>query len=316
MPFLQAWLLSEPQNLIKGLRAYAQEQLQFGITTQQNMNSMLDATATNWVFKEANLPLRTRLIIWPFSSPAGLNINAWKKIDQNPTPLTYVSGIKIMVDGTPFEQSALMKSAYDSDLKWHGRMDIPLDSMRTLFKETISGNTQLMLHVVGDSTLSSVLSVMKQMGNSEAWQSKRVRLEHNETGQASPEELKQMQEMGMLMMHTPIYRRKLPLRSHLANGREVGISPDGLMNPFVNIMLLTSEMINASEAMTREEAVIAYTKTNAYAEFMEKEKGTLTPGKLADLAILSQDIFSIPAEQLPATRSILTMIDGKIVYRK
>ena len=62
--------------------------------------------------------------------------------------------------------------------------------------------------------------------------------------------------------------------------------------------------------------MIAYTKTNAYAEFTEKEKGTLMPGMFADLVVLSQDIFSTPKEHLPATKSILTMIDGKIVYRQ
>jgi len=61
-----------------------------------------------------------------------------------------------------------------------------------------------------------------------------------------------------------------------------------------------------------EQAVIAYTKTNAYAEFMEKTKGTLSPGMLADLAVLSQDIFTIPAGKLPATQSVLTMIDEKL----
>jgi len=71
---------------------------------------------------------------------------------------------------------------------------------------------------------------------------------------------------------------------------------------------------NAGEALSREEAVEAYTRGSAYAELMEVEKGTITVGKLADLAVLSQDIFTVPAEQLPATTSILTVIDGVIVY--
>ncbi|MBC7688984.1 MAG: amidohydrolase family protein, partial [Aquabacterium sp.] len=67
---------------------------------------------------------------------------------------------------------------------------------------------------------------------------------------------------------------------------------------------------------TIEKAVIAYTKTNAYAEFTEKEKGTLMPGMVADVVVLSQDIFSIPKEQLPATKSVLTIINGKVVYQE
>ncbi len=72
---------------------------------------------------------------------------------------------------------------------------------------------------------------------------------------------------------------------------------------------------NANENITREQAVIAYTKTNAFAEFKKKDKGMLRKGMLANLAVLSQDIFTIPIQQLPATTSVLTMIDGKIVYR-
>ena len=60
--------------------------------------------------------------------------------------------------------------------------------------------------------------------------------------------------------------------------------------------------------------MIAYTLTSAYAEFAEKDKGTLEPGKFADLAVLSQDIFSVPPPELPKTESVLTMVGGKIVF--
>lgn len=90
-----------------------------------------------------------------------------------------------------------------------------------------------------------------------------------------------------------------------------GISPDGTVNTFWDIMIITSQQKNSSENITREQAVIAYTKTNAYAEFKEHENGTLSKGMLADLAVLSQDIFTTPIEQLPATTSVLTMINGK-----
>jgi predicted amidohydrolase YtcJ len=79
---------------------------------------------------------------------------------------------------------------------------------------------------------------------------------------------------------------------------------------------LTSQQSNAHENITREQAVVTFTKTNAYAEFAEKIKGTLMPGMLADLAVLSQDIFSVPEQQLPATKSVLTVIDGKIAYQQ
>jgi len=67
------------------------------------------------------------------------------------------------------------------------------------------------------------------------------------------------------------------------------------------------------EALTREEAVIAYTSGSAYAE-MKDDKGMLVAGQLADLVVLSDDVFSIPLQQLPSTHSWLTMVDGKIIY--
>jgi predicted amidohydrolase YtcJ len=71
---------------------------------------------------------------------------------------------------------------------------------------------------------------------------------------------------------------------------------------------------NPKEAITREQAVIAYTAGSAYAEFMEKEKGMVRPGMMADLAVLSQDIFTVPLPELPKTVSVLTVVGGKVVH--
>jgi predicted amidohydrolase YtcJ len=86
------------------------------------------------------------------------------------------------------------------------------------------------------------------------------------------------------------------------------------MNPGLNVQLITTMPGNAAEAITREEAVDAYTRGGAFAEFAEDDKGTIAAGKLADLAVLSQDIFRVPVDDLPATKSVLTMVDGKIAY--
>jgi predicted amidohydrolase YtcJ len=106
------------------------------------------------------------------------------------------------------------------------------------------------------------------------------------------------------------------MQTLLHNKIPFAIGSDGPFNPFLNIMLATMHPDNPKEAITVEQAVVAYTYGSAFAEFRENEKGTLAKGKLADLAVLSQDIFIIPKEQLPATKSVLTMIDGKIVHQQ
>jgi predicted amidohydrolase YtcJ len=59
----------------------------------------------------------------------------------------------------------------------------------------------------------------------------------------------------------------------------------------------------------------AYTSSCAYAEFSEREKGTLEPGKLADIVVLSQDIFHIPPEDIPKTRVVYTIVGGRQIWR-
>ena len=66
------------------------------------------------------------------------------------------------------------------------------------------------------------------------------------------------------------------------------------------------------EALTVEQAIAAYTKGSAFAEQAEAKKGTLKPGFLADLAVLNQDVFTVPAADLPNTRATMVIIGGKI----
>jgi len=105
-----------------------------------------------------------------------------------------------------------------------------------------------------------------------------------------------------------------PLRCLLAAGIPVALGSDGPANPYLNIMFAPLDQDRPSEAIMREQVVIAYTLTSACAEFAEKDKVSLEPGKLADLAVLSQDIFTVDASDLPKTESVLTMVGGKIVH--
>ena len=69
-------------------------------------------------------------------------------------------------------------------------------------------------------------------------------------------------------------------------GIPVAFGSDGPTNPYLNIMFASLHSNHTSEAITREQAVVAYTLTSAYAEFAEKDKGSITVGKLADMAVL------------------------------
>jgi predicted amidohydrolase YtcJ len=73
---------------------------------------------------------------------------------------------------------------------------------------------------------------------------------------------------------------------------------------------------SADERVTLESAIVAYTSAGAHASFDEQRKGTISPGMLADLVVLTDDIFSAPASRLTATEVAVTIFDGKVVYQR
>ena len=76
----------------------------------------------------------------------------------------------------------------------------------------------------------------------------------------------------------------------------------------------TGKFYTPEQRISVRQAVDAYTRGSAYAEFAESRVGTLEVGKFADLAVLSQDIFSVPAKSVGKTRVLLTLVGGKVVY--
>lgn len=305
---------SEPANVVEGLRSFSLEQLSGGITSVQFMGTGFNADDAQEEFGKAHLVQRIRVMKWQRTTTVGRQSSDWGMKGIKSTPLFTISGVKYVIDGTPMEGNALHKQASLSAGEKNGRLNYPIDTMKQIFKEALTGNDQLMMHITADSSFEVVLSLIQQTAVAEKFYSKRIRVEHNCVGPISDAQKAMLKNYNILMMHTPKYCQGSPLRSLYNYGVVIGISPDGTTNPFLDIMMCTSMQSDPAENLTREQAVIAYTKNNAYAEFKEKEKGTLAPGMLADLAVLSQDIFTIPAGQLPATKSVLTIIDGKIVY--
>jgi len=234
-------------------------------------------------------------------------------------PLSIVSGTKWILDGTPVEQGAAVRRPYPGSKDAMGKLDFSPDEIKAIVKEAFESNEQTLLHVAGDRTAQVVFEAMTAVGPAEEWHKKRLRFEHGDGLQ--PDLIALAKAYGIVVVVNPTHvvafsaypaGGYMPLKSLLKAGVPIAIGSDGPANPGLNIMLATTLPGNSAEAITREEAVEAYTRGSAYAEMMENDKGTLATGKLADLAILSQDIFQVSADRLPATVSNMTIIDGKI----
>jgi predicted amidohydrolase YtcJ len=318
--------LTSDTDALQQFRDYFARASQFGITSIQDMSNAMPPDRCVALLEKTPTPIRVRVMRMTMTTPAGRDTEEGRSTSRNPSPLITVSGTKWMLDGTPLEgtlnpreaQRALFAS--DPNLAvTQLALTFSAKEIEAMLRESLENNDQLMVHVSGYPSASAMLEAMQATGGEKVWTGRRVRFEHGDG--LFPDLIPRAKQFGVVVVQNPTHfaaglklAQAQPLRSLLADGIPVALGSDGPMNPFLNIMLASTHPNRPSEAMSREQAVIAYTLTSAYAEFTEKDKGSLESGKLADLTVLSQDIFSVPLQELPKTESILTMVGGKIVY--
>jgi predicted amidohydrolase YtcJ len=310
-------------DAIEQLKRYSDECLTFGITSIQNM-SMQSLSRYEKVERHGPAAIRIRMIRIPIGDSATRDATegADFPVTSNERPLSIISGTKWILDGTPIEQGAALRTPYPGGGEHMGKLNFPPDEIKAILKEAFESKEQTLLHVAGDRTAAVVFDAMRAIGPPAEWQKKRLRIEHGDG--LHPDLIAQAKEFGVIVVLNPTHVAArsfyppgpyMPAKSLLKAGIPIAIGSDDAMNPGLNIQFITTMPGNPAEAISREEAVDAYTRGSAYAELMEGEKGTIAPGKLADLAVLSQDIFKVPAEELPQTTSVVTIVDGKIAYQ-
>jgi hypothetical protein len=275
----------------------------------------------------ADLPIRVRAIAFSPTTPSGRDLSEIRELGrlQFPGSKVTISGIKWIVDGTPIERGAALRDDYADRPGWRGRLNFPASDIAAMLDESLEFNQQLLLHCVGDKTADVIFSAMEAAdGGKVDWKSKRPRIEHGEG--VVDDLMSRARALGVIVVQNPshfafaeLFRQRWrspmgPLRSLLEAGIPLALGSDGPMNPFLNIMFATTDPSNPAEAITREQAVRAYTAGSAFAEFAETQKGAISEGQLADIAVLSQDVFTVPVPELPKTQSVLTLVGGKVVY--
>jgi hypothetical protein len=115
-----------------------------------------------------------------------------------------------------------------------------------------------------------------------------------------------------------VWQSLLETGAIIANGSDVPVEPINPIESFyasVTRRINTDLTFNPQQAMTRMQALRSYTLDAAYAAFEENTKGSLVPGKLADITILSNDLLNCPESEIRQSSVLYTVVAGKIVYR-
>jgi predicted amidohydrolase YtcJ len=314
-------------ELVAAYRNAAASAAAVGYTSVQEFPVGLDYQRYIRILDAAGLHIRWRAACFPLDVSENCRARAG-------SPLIDPSGIKWIADGTPIERLAALHDEYLDDPGNRGHYNFGSDALSAILERSDLGGRrrrQIMVHAVGDRAVDTTLEAMERAAPDQVWARRRPRFEHGDL--VLPHNFDSLRRKGIVVVQNPthfgladlIHTRwpanlavqAQPQRSLIDAdiGYAIGSdTPAGTGLPGLDLFLAMVHPVRPSEGISLEEALVAYTAGGARAEFREQVKGTLAPGQLADLAVLSQDITMVPPFALPGTVSVLTIVGGQVVY--
>lgn len=318
--------------------------LGFASATDMNVG-MTAGMAEVAAFQAAVAAGRSPMRMWNVlaGNPEGIAGQAWEaglRPNQGDDMLRW-GAVKVFADGSAGGLTAAFFDPYlESAGGGTGVFTFPDDKIHALLKLYHEQGWQLDIHAIGDAAIEQVLVGMEQADSAaHPFLGRRHRIEH--CGFLNAGQRRRMKARGILPVPQPVfmyefgdlYVRNLglprselayPMRTWLEEGHHPAASSDcpvSSVDPFGNLFTMLTRKTNrgtvlgAEEALTAEQAVHCQTWCGAYTQFAEERRGTLEPGMLADIAVLSRDIFACAPEQiLRETQADLTLRGGDVIF--
>lgn len=252
-----------------------------------------------------------------------------------------VRAIKRFIDGALGTHGAWLLEPYCDTPDSVGLNTDPIDSLRETARLAAKHDFQLCIHAIGDRANRETLDLYEATFEEHAEKSDfRWRIEHAQ--HLHPADVPRFSKLGVIAAmqgcHAtsdgPFVVQRLGTRragegayawrsllnegTLIVNGSDTPVEPLSPIMSFhasVTRKLPDGTLFFPEQRMTRQQALKSYTLAPAYSAFEEDLKGSITPGKLADLIVLSRNILTIPEEEIPGTRVLRTILGGKVVFR-
>ena len=255
-----------------------------------------------------------------------------------------IGAVKAYADGSLGSRTAYFFEPYSDQPENHGLLGAemqPLTLMRDRMLKADAAGIQLCTHAIGDQAISMVLDLYHDVVRTNRGTEHRFRIEHAQhMAEKDFDRFAQMDVIASVQPYHAIddgrwaearighdrasrtyaFRTFLNHGVHLAFGTDWDVAPlNPMLTVYAAVTRATLDGKNPNgwfpeQKLSVAEAVEAYTMGSAYAEFQEKEKGSIMPGKLADMVILSDDIFSIEPARIRDVKVVKTLVGGKIVW--
>jgi predicted amidohydrolase YtcJ len=253
-----------------------------------------------------------------------------------------VRSIKVSIDGALGAHGAWLLEPYADMPSSHGLALTTPASLERTAELAIANGFQLNVHAIGDRANREVLDIFERTFRSHPDQHDlRWRIEHAQ--HLHPQDIGRFAALGVIPamqgIHATsdgpwvprrlgekraregayVWRSLLDNGAIIANGTDVpveDISPIASFHASVTRRMADGEVFYGEQRMTREEALRSYTLSNAFAAFEEDVKGSITPGKLADIAVLSKNIMRVPESEIPDALVDYTIVGGRVLYSR
>jgi predicted amidohydrolase YtcJ len=250
-----------------------------------------------------------------------------------------IGGVKLAVDGG-FEggwMTELYAKPYDEDGTYYGVNTMKQAEYTEIVKELNREGWRVATHAVGDAAIDEVLAAYEAANAERSIVGRRWTVEHGFLPRE--EHFARMKKLDLVISaQDHLYlagpslvkmwgpkraSRVTPVRAYLDHGLMVSGGTDSPVVPypplwvfyhFVTRDTISGGILGADQKITRQEALRLLTINNAYTTFEENIKGSIEPGKLADVVVLSDDIMSVPQKQIESMKVMMTIVGGKIVF--
>ncbi len=322
-------------------RLAGQEALSKGVTSFQDAGSSLETIDLfRELAAEGELPVRLYVMVREGYEELASRLPEARVEGAGDGHLT-VRSIKVTIDGALGSHGAWLLDPYADLPRSSGLATTPPEVVERIAGLAIENGFQLNVHAIGDRANREVLDIYERAfrAHPEA-EDPRWRIEHAQ--HLHPDDIPRFAELGVIASFQAIHacsdgpwviQRLGEVRAAtgayvwqelwdsgavVTNGTDApveDVDPIASFHCSVTRALPDGSSFFPDQAMTREQALASYTMNNAYAAFQEEVKGSIAPGKLADIVVLSKDIMTVPAEEIPSAEVVYTIVGGEVRYR-
>jgi predicted amidohydrolase YtcJ len=313
-----------------------------GVTSVQNMNpDYADIAIYSELLDEGKLTTRI------YAAPLVTQVDDQVKIGVRRAfggPYLRIGAVKAYADGSLGSATAYFFEPFSDQPGNRGLLSDemqPISLMRDRMMRADAAGLQICTHAIGDAGISTILDIYEEIEKAHGSRDRRWRIEHAQ--HMAAKDFDRFAQLHVIASVQPYHAiddgrwaerrighdrssRTYAFRTFLDHGVRLALGTDWNVAPLNPMLTLYAATTRATldgknpngwfpeQKLTIKEAVEAYTMGSAYAEFQENEKGSVTPGKLADMVLLSDDVLGIDPVKIRDVKVLKTWVGGKLVY--